>query len=704
MARSKKKVTKKKKVQTLKGYSPEHFFNREISWLEFNARVLNEARDTKTPLLERVRFLSIFTSNLDEFVMKRIGGLKAQIESNYITPSLDGLYPEEQLEIIRRRIIEDNIQQEQIYREIKKELLLNNIQLCHWNELDQEEIDFCREFFIENIYPVLTPLSVDAGRPFPFISNLSYSFGVYIENPISEERTFSRVKVPGSIHQWIELPFKEGVNRLINTAQIIENNLEKLYYGMKVLYVMPFRVTRNADWEHDDEDTEDLLELIEESIKERRLQDPIRLECLSKSNPEMLSYLMESMQLEQNDLYLYEESFDYLSLASLCELDKPQLKHVEWRPVTYPYYQRQNIFDLIQEEDRLIHHPYENFKTTVEKFIVEASNDSNVMSIKMTLYRTEENSPLIKALIDAAENGIQVVCLIELKARFDEKRNIQWAKKMEEAGVHVVYGIPGLKTHSKVAMVVRRESNGKLLRYVHIGTGNYNSKTARLYTDFGIFTTNPKITHEISEVFNYLTGTSLMLNYKHLLVSPVNAKSKFVKLIEEQEKKAVQGKRSEIIAKMNSLEDPMIIEALYRASQAGVSITLIVRGFCCIKPNVPGLSENIRVISIVGRYLEHSRIYYFANGENEWEGKFFIGSADWMHRNLHARVEVLTPIYSSKHKEKIRTFLEVILEDKVKSWILKQDGSYIHNSGSDETCTHDRMMHLTQEELKKMEH
>ena len=702
----KRKIKKKKrKLKALKKYIPEHFLNRELSWLEFNSRVLNEAKTVSTPLLERVRFLSIYTSNLDEFVMKRVGGLKAHLDSSYKSYSLDGLFPDQQLELIREKILIDNEQLEKTFKEIKNELKKHEIFLSHWSDLTTKEKEYCHQYFEKELYPILTPLSVDSGRPFPFISNLSYSFGLIIQNPMSKEKKFSRVKVPEGSHEWIEIPASsKNKRKFINTSEIIENNLSKLYHGMSIINVMPFRITRNADWEHDDEDTEDLLGLIEESVNIRRLQEPIRIECLKNHDKGMLEYLMKEMGLTESELYMYSENLDYLSLASLCNLKLPELKNKEWRPLTPPYFSDLDMFEVIDKEDRLVHHPYENFKTSVERFIIDASRDSDVLSIKMTLYRTEDNSPFIQALINAAENGIQVVCLIELKARFDEKRNIQWARKMEQAGVHVVYGIVGLKTHSKIAMVVRRDKSGELLRYVHIGTGNYNSKTARLYTDLGLFTTDQKITSEINEVFNYLTGTSLMLDYEHLLVSPVNAKSKFLKKIQQQEQRAKNGKKGYIFAKMNSLEDPVIIEALYKASKEGVKVDLIVRGFCCLKPALKGLSENISVYSVVGRFLEHSRIYYFSDGNEEWSGEFFIGSADWMHRNLHSRVEVMVPIYSRKIKKDLSKFIEILLSDKYKSWKMKSDGTYEQLKGDVTTCTHDKMMQLILREHQKFGH
>ena len=687
-----KQNKKMKKPKAMSNHNPDYFFNRELSWLEFNLRVLNEALDKRNPLLERVRFLTIYISNLDEFVMKRVGGLKSQAESEYTYLSIDGKTPEKQLEIIRNMILKANDDHEQGFMSIKKELADNEISLLDWSHLTDDEKNECNDYFLKNIYPVLTPLSVDPGKPFPFLSDLSYSFGLYLTGGLSQDRVFSRVKVPDSVHEWIRLSSDVSGYRMINTAEIIKNNLGHLYPGMTIECVMPFRITRNADWEHADEDTEDLLVLIEESINSRRLQEPIRMECLSDYNDEMMDYLLEELNLKESDVYVNEYTIDFLSLDSIANLNIPNLKFAEWRPVTITGFQRQNIFEAIREKDHYVHHPYDNFNTSVEKFITEASEDSHVLSIKMTLYRTGDNSPFIKALINAAENGKQVVCLIELKARFDEKRNIYWAKKMEEAGVHVVYGIVGLKTHTKIAQVVRKESSGELLQYVHISTGNYNSKTAKLYTDMGIFTIDKRITNEVMEVFNYLTGSSLKIDYKELLVSPVTAKSRFLQLIQEQTKHALNGdEQVEVIAKMNSFEDIAIAQALYKASQAGVKITMIVRGFCCLRPGIEGLSENIKVISVIGRFLEHSRVFYFKSAKSE---NLYIGSADWMHRNMHSRVEVITPIYSKEIMAKITKFLTVLINDKRNAWDLSVDGTYKQRNGAEKTATHNFMMDL----------
>ena len=688
---SKGKGRKKKKSPLPKIKDPGHFFNRELSWLEFNSRVLFQAEDQKVPLLERFRFLSIYTSNLDEFVMKRVGGIKRYRESDYTFVSADGLSADIQLEKIRRKILEDNAKLEPLFLELKKELQTKDIWLLDWEQLSETERVYCDQYFLDNYFPILTPLSVDPGKPFPFISNLSYSFGLLLESPVHGENIFSRVKVPSLARNWVELPSSPKGRRFVNGAHIIQNNLSHLYRGMKILDVAPFKVTRNADWDHDDEDAEDLLEAVEESINERRLQEPIRLEVLRSMSKPMLEYLLSELEINEEDIYFYDSVLDFMSMESVANMDVPSLKYPDWRPVTLPWAQRECLYDKIKEKDRLVHHPYESFTNTVEKLVVQSAQDPNVLSIKMTLYRTGDNSPFIKALIDAAENGKQVVCLIELKARFDEKRNIFWARKMEQAGVHVVYGVVGLKTHSKLTLIARQEAQG-LVQYAHIATGNYNSKTARLYTDVGLLTVNKKLVYEINEVFNYLTGTSLKVDYKELLVAPINAKSSFIKKINNEAKLAKSGSPAHIIAKMNSLEDIEITNALYKASQAGVKIDLIVRGFCSLRPGVKGLSENISVSSVIGRFLEHSRIFYFSNGQSAHHGPIYIGSADWMHRNMHNRVEVMTPIYSEEIKKQLYDFLYVILNDKGSCWELKPDGSYKLRSENAKSATHHVMM------------
>jgi polyphosphate kinase len=687
---SKTKSKKKKKPALKPSLTPHYYFNRELSWLEFNSRVLFQATDERWPLLERMRYLSIYTTNLDEFIMKRVGGIKRYLESEYIFISADGLQVKEQLEKVREKVLIDNEILEKTYIDILNELKKENVHLLKWDNLTKDEVEYCNNYFQDNYFPILTPLSVDPGKHFPFISNLSYSLGLFLKSPFEvDEKIFSRVKIPDVAQEWIRLPGNEV--RFVNSIEIIKNNLKHLYRGMEIIDVMAFRVTRNADWDHDDEDTEDLLTMVEESIIERRLQEPIRLEILKDSNIEMTTYLKKELGLTSLDVYYYDNNLEYNSLNSICNLDIPHLRFKDWHPITMPWCQRGNIFDSIGEKDRLVHHPYENFSSSVERFITQAAKDENVLSIKMTLYRTGDNSPIIKSLIEAAENGKQVVCLIELKARFDEKTNIYWARKMEQAGVHVVYGVVGLKTHSKISLVVRKERKGNLKTYCHIATGNYNAKTARLYTDLGLLTSNPKITREVGEIFNYLTGTSLKSDYKHLLISPINAKSKFLKKISDQIKLKKDGKHAYIFAKMNSLEDITITNALYEASQAGVKIDLIVRGFCTLKPQVKGLSDNINVYSIIGRFLEHSRIFFFSNGE-EGKGDYFIGSADWMHRNLHGRVEVLTPLYDETIQKMIQDYIDIIFQDKRTLWVLGNDGKYKLKKSTQTKGTQEMMM------------
>jgi polyphosphate kinase len=537
-------------------------------------------------------------------------------------------------------------------------------------------------------------LSVDPGKPFPFLSNLSLSLGIKLRHPITDEFIFSRVKIPDIVNSCLILNEKKDNVRVINKFEVVMNNLSRLYPEMKIEKIMPFRITRNADWEHDDEDVEDLMESIEEAINERRLQEPIRLECYENYDSQLLDYLMENLDLDESDIYTYSHHIDFKSFSNLCDMNRPDLLHPDWKPLNPSAFDPQaDLFDMIKEKDRLVHHPYENFSTSVERFIKISSRDPSTVALKMTLYRTGDRSGIVNALIDAAMEGKQVVCLVELKARFDEKRNIFWAQKMERAGVHVVYGVVGLKTHTKIAMVVRKEESGKLLRYCHIGTGNYNANTSKLYTDLGLFTCDQKINEEVNEVFNYLTGTSLKINYKKLLVAPINMKSTFLKRIDHEIKNKKQGKTARIIAKMNQLDDVEITTALYEASLAGVEVILIVRGFCSLKAGVKNLSENIKVISIIGRFLEHSRVFYFANGQDEMsEGIFYLGSADWMRRNLHSRVEVITPIDSLEIKKELSYFLTTAIKDNRNAWDMMSDGTYIQRYKKGARGTHEKLM------------
>ncbi len=688
---------------------PNHFLNRDTSWLQFNRRVLSEAADHRNPLLERLRFLIIFSSNLDEFVMKRVGYLKHLISSGFTHRSVDGQTAEEQLASIRKHINEDLEKQRGIYLGLVGELQRQDIYIYDYEDLHGEDQEYLNNYFKRKVFPVLTPLSVDPGHPFPFISNLSYSLGMILRNPQTETVLFSRVKIPEVIPGLIALPKREGEKkyRFVTTVTLVRSNLHHLYPGMEIQQTVPFRVSRNADVDHREDEAQDLLILVEEGIKERRLAECVRLEIHKDTDPSMSNFLKDSLEINDEDIYLMDFPIDFAILKSIVDLDLPELKFKPWSPIIpKPFFDNTNIFNLIRQGDVLLHHPYESFSGTVEKFIATAADDPNVLTIKMTLYRTGDNSPFIRNLIKAAEKGKQVVCLVELKARFDEQRNIVWAQKLEDAGVHVVYGILGLKTHTKTTLIIRQEHDGEIMSYAHIGTGNYHSQTSNLYTDLGLLTCNKRVCEEVVEVFNYLTGSSLKTDYKDILVAPVNMKSSFMNLIHREIKNKKAGKPARIIAKMNSMEDEVITEALYEASQAGVEITLIVRGFCCLKPNIKGFSENITVYSIIGRFLEHSRVFYFANGsDNPTVGDFYIGSADWMHRNLHNRVELITPIFDTKLKEKLWEFIDIILKDNRQVWVLNEDGSYTQKSpadGEEEKGTHNIIMNKTIQREKSL--
>lgn len=688
------------------------FLNRELGWLKFNGRVLFQAKDERNPLLERLRFLNIFHSNLDEFFMKRVGGLQRQHYATLTPLSPDGLTPEEQLKMIRPRVLAIN---EDIRVLLKDKLLpglrSNNIFLLEWQELTDSEKVWARTFFRDKVFSVLTPMAVDPGHPFPLISSLSTSLAISLHVPEEEDLLFARIKVPEVFPTWIRIPNTDpGVERFISILDIVQNHLDQLFPRMKIQNVMPFRVTRNADIETDSEGVEDLLELIEEEVKQRRFAEVVRLEHGPNPDPWLLEFLTSEMDLTADDVYENPVPLAYKNLSSVVNLNLPQLKFRPWTPVTLPALadESANMFNIIRNGDLLVHLPYESFSTSVERFIVTAADDPAVVAIKMTLYRTNEESPIVHALIRAAEKGKQVVCLVELKARFDEERNIFWAQAMEKAGVHVVYGIVGLKTHAKLALVVRRERE-EFRSYVHIGTGNYHSQTAKLYTDMGLFTAKPEVTSEVVEIFHYLTGRSLKTDYNQLLVAPINMKTRFLEMIRQETENAKAGLPSGIIAKCNSLEERAIIEALYEASQAGVKIQLIVRGFCCLRPGVPGLSENIHVQSIVGPFLEHSRLFYFRSGKaTELEGRFLIGSADWMSRNLLGRVEVMAPVEDRAAREKIWEAVQIMLNDQRLAWDLGQDGSYtmrVPQEPSQELGSHDLLSEKTRLKslVKKLE-
>jgi polyphosphate kinase len=583
---------------------------------------------------------------------------------------------------------------------LKPALKEKNIHLLKWSELSTAEKEVAQKYYMKNVFPVLTPLSVDPGHPFPFISNLSTSLGVTLKAPNSEEKMFARVKVPQVLAPWVRVDTgKPAEYRFVSLVDVIKENMKDLFPQMQVLEVMPFRLTRNADITRDEEDAEDLLEMIEEELRMRRFAEVVRLEHGPNPDPWMLKFLMEELELSEDDIYEVQEELDYNGLAFLGDLPLPQLRYEPWAPVVPLAFTDEDptqIFNVIRHSDQLVHHPYESFSATVEKFIRAAAEDPKVLAIKMTLYRTGDNSPFIKNLIRAAEMGKQVVCLVELKARFDEERNIYWAQALENAGVHVVYGVVGLKTHAKTALVVRQEVEG-LRCYAHIGTGNYNVSTSRFYTDFGLLTSREELTSELVEFFHYLTGRSLKTDYKHLLVAPVNMFSRFKHMIEREAEHAKAGKPAQVIAKMNNMEENDISLALYKASQAGASIDMIVRGFCCLRPGVKGMSEKVKVTSTIGRFLEHSRIFYFRNGaQDPIDGEFFIGSADWMYRNLHARVECVVPILDRAMREKIWEVLQAFLKDHRQTWDMNSDGNYTQRKGQ-EVGVQQQLMILTKQ-------
>jgi len=681
-----KKVRKKRKVKVIEHSksSTEMFNNREIGWLNFNLRVLHEAQDKKNPLLERIKFLSISSSNLDEFFMKRVGGLKRQIAYGLTPKSSDGQTPKKQLQMIAKSLVPMLTQQSLLVDQFRIELAAKGCEIVTYKQTKPQEKKFLKTYFKEQVFPILTPLSVDSGHPFPFISNLSLSLGVSLVAPSTTEddKIFARIKIPKLVDQWVQI---EDSNRFIHVIEIIQAHVADLFPEMTVKGTIVFKVTRNADSDREDEDTEDLLAMIEEELRQRRFAEVVRVEFASCTDSWLKIFLMKELELKEEDIYPMPAEFDLIDLGILVtQFNWTHEKFSSWSPVVPPQLsENHSIFEQIKKQDILIHHPFESFSASVERFISEAAQDPEVLAIKMTLYRTGDNSPFIKALIQAAESGKQVVCLIELKARFDEHRNIIWAQELESAGVHVVYGVVGLKTHAKTSLVVRKE--GKTVKtYVHLGTGNYNVSTSRFYTDVGLLTCDLRITSEAVELFNYLTGKSLKQDYKHLLIAPINMFNRFKEFIVREAEHARFGRPAHIMAKFNNMEENDISLALYEASQAGVSCQLIVRGFCCVKPGVKKVSDLIEVQSTIGRFLEHSRIFYFRNGqENPVDGDFLIGSADWMYRNLHARVEAITPIYDRRVKEKLWDILQAYWKDETQSWIMKSDGSYLKKQNTD---------------------
>ena len=658
-------------------YRPENFYNRELSWIKFDKRVLSEAKDTQIPFFERLKFISITSSNLDEFFMVRVASLKDMVDAGYEKPDIAGMTPREQLLAIGEATHELVKEQYEIYnRYLKGEFPENGIRIIGQHEdLDGEMEKYVDRYFDEYVYPVLTPMAVDSSRPFPLIRNRSLNIGALIRKKHNgkQELEFATVQVPSVLPRIVEIPGDgEGVN-LILLEEIIERNIDKLFLNCEIVTTCPFRIMRNADLTIEEEEAEDLLKEIEKQLKKRQWGHAIRLEVEEGMNHRMLKFLKKELDITDTDIFEIDGPLDLTFLMKMYSLKGfDHLKYKPYVPQPVPEIpDDKNIFECIREGDILMHHPYESF-TPVVNFIREAAVDKNVLAIKQTLYRVSGNSPIIAALAQAAENGKQVTVLVELKARFDEENNIVWARKLEQAGCHVLYGLVGLKTHSKITLVVRKE-NAEIRRYVHLGTGNYNDATAKLYTDIGMFTCKEEYGEDATAVFNMLSGYSEPLSWNRLGVAPLWLKNQFLFLIAREKENALRGYPSRIVAKINSLSDPDIIAALYDASGAGVPIDLIVRGICCLKTGMKGLSETIKVRSIIGNFLEHSRIFFFMNNGNS---EVYCGSADWMPRNLERRVEVIFPVEDEKLKKKVLHILEMELLDEKKAHIMQNDGTY----------------------------
>ena len=671
--------------ELLKKYKdPKNFFNRDLSWIEFNRRVLEEALNPELPLLEKIKFISIFLTNLDEFYMIRISGLKEQIAANIIEPSIEGYTPREQIQKIEKTIQPMLREVLDLWTEtIVPELKENGISILEYNDLDESEKETLTDYFEKEIYPVLTPLAFDPGRPFPYISNLSLSLAILVKKPNGESH-FARLKIPDIIPRLLQIdriihPSKKmNTNgqfkaRFIWVEDIIKANLNFLFPGMEIVEAHRFRITRDTDIELQEDEADDLLKVIEEHIRQRRFGRVVRLEVALMMPEFMLETLMENLLIGREDVHIVEGPLGLSDIIMLYDLPYHQLKAVPFYPVIPKTFEDdEDIFNIIRQKDILLHHPYHSFNPVIS-FIKQASVDPEVLAIKQTLYRVGSNSPILKYLIEAAERGKQVAVLVELKARFDEQNNIFWARELEKVGVHVVYGLVGLKTHAKMTLVVRKELDG-LKRYVHLSTGNYNVATTKLYTDIGMFTDDEAICADVSDIFNYLTGYSKQTEFRKLIVAPISMREKILALINREIENVKNGGNGRIIFKLNSLVDPIIISALYEASNNGVKIDLIIRGICCLVPGVEELSKNIRVISIVGRFLEHSRILLFYNNGNE---EVYLGSADMMQRNLDRRVEIIFPVQDEKLKNSvIKTVLKIYLKDNVKARKLLPDMTY----------------------------
>jgi polyphosphate kinase len=653
------------------------YLNRELSWLEFNLRVLQEAEDSSNPLLERLKFMAIFDSNLDEFFMKRIGGLKQQLASNLRELPPDSRTPRQQLAEIHTAVrpLLDR-ERRLLNQELLPALRQHGLEILRWEDLRVSERRHLSDEFNKKLFPILTPLAFDPAHPFPFISNLSLSLAVSVKEPGDVEPRFARIKAPHILPRWLQVP---GTLRYVPLEEVISHNLERLFPGMEIVESYPFRVTRNADVQRNEEEADDLLEAIQEELRERRFATVVRLEVAAGMPSWMLELLFEELEVGEQEVFEIDGLLALKDLMQISGAPLPSLRYRPWSPVTHPRLQAPelgeevDIFGAIAGGDILVHHPYDSFATSVQRFIEIAALDPAVLAVKQTLYRTSADSPNMRALIRAAEDRKQVAVTVEIKARFDEAANIEWAERLEKVGAHVAYGVVGLKTHAKVALVVRQEKD--VLRcYTHIATGNYNPETAKLYTDLGLLTSREDIADDVVQLFNMLTGYVHKPRFKKLLVAPINMRQRFLELIQREVDHQQAGRGGHIVAKMNALEDKPICEALYAASAAGVEMDLVVRGICRLRPGLPGRSGTIRVISIVGRFLEHARIFYFANGGKP---EYFLGSADWMSRNLDYRVEAIVPVEDPRAQEELKTILDLQLADNVKAWDMQSDGSYV---------------------------
>lgn len=648
------------------------YSDRELSWLAFNERVLDLARDTeRIPLLERAKFLAIFSSNLDEFFMVRVAGLKRRIDAGVAVPSVAGMLPRELHDAILARTHDLVSEQSRVFaEEVRPGLVDEGIEILRWAELSDDEKGRMRTLFSERIFPILTPLAVDPSHPFPYIRGLSINLAVMLANPITGAEQFARVKVPSVLPRLVNL----GEGRFLPLEEIISRHLDQLFTGMHVLQHTTFRVTRNEDLEVEEDDAENLLFALEKELLRRKVgRPPVRLEVQDDISGEMLELLTRELDIRDKEVFRLPAPLDLTGLFSLADVDRDDLSYPNFLPITHPHLAEvetarpADMFAAIRRRDVLVHHPYDSFATSVQRFIEQAAQDPQVLAIKQTLYRTSGDSPIIDALVDAAEAGKQVLAVVEIKARFDEQANITWARLLERAGVHVVYGMVGLKTHCKLAMVIRDEGEG-LRRYAHIGTGNYNPKTARQYEDLGLLTSNPIITEDVARLFNHLSGMTAEKRYRRLLVAPESIRSGIIDAIEREIDNKKAGLPAGVRIKVNSIVDERVIDALYRASRAGVPVDLWVRGICSIRPGVPGLSENIRVISILGRFLEHSRIFWFANGGRPMVA---IGSADLMHRNLDRRVEALVGLSNKQHVAEVEEMFDMAFDPGTVSWHLQ---------------------------------